>query len=59
MCVSVSETADLLGFSHNFLKPLQRMVRKRENIQSESVLCKKMPCLGQRSEENDQWWRKY
>ncbi len=30
---SISKTADLLGFTHNHLKGLQRMVRKRENIQ--------------------------
>ncbi len=30
--LSISKTADLLGFSHTTISSLQRMVRKRENI---------------------------
>ncbi len=30
--LSISKTADLLGFSHTTISCLQRMVRKRDNI---------------------------
>jgi len=46
--LSISETADLLGFKHN----CQRIVRKRENIHWAAVLRVKMPCWCQRSEED-------
>ncbi len=39
-------------FTHNHLSGLQRMVRKRENIQWMAVVGTKMPCWCQRSEEN-------
>ncbi len=41
-------------FMHNHLYSLQRMVRKRENIQWAAVVWTKMPCWCQRSEENGQ-----
>ncbi len=31
--LNISKTADLLGFSYTTISSLQRMVRKRENIQ--------------------------
>jgi len=45
LLVCISETADLLGFSHTTISRVYR-----ENI---SVLWEKMPCSCQRSEEND------
>jgi len=40
-------------FTHNHLEGLQRMGRKRENIQWSVVLWAKIPSWCQRSEEND------
>ncbi len=40
--LSISKTADLLGFSHITISA-QRMVRKRENIQGAAVVWTKMP----------------
>ena len=36
--LSISETADLLGFSHTAVESLQRMVRKTKSIQLAAVL---------------------
>ncbi len=47
--LSISEIADLLGFSRTTIsRHLQRMVRKRENIQWAAVVRTKMPCWCQR-----------
>ncbi len=46
--LSISEIADLPGFSRTTISSLQRMVWKRENIQWAAVVWMKMPCWYQR-----------
>ncbi len=46
--LSISKTADLLGFSHTTISGLQRMVKKRENIQWAAVVWTKIPGWCQR-----------
>lgn len=49
--VSISETADLLGFSSTTISYFYRELAKKKKIPQAAVLWKKMPCQ-RRSEKN-------
>ncbi len=53
--LSISKTADLLGFSHTTISSVYReWSEKEKNIQWAAVVWTKMPCWRQRSEKNRQ-----